>query len=105
VLVLNPHAAGVGLNIAAANHVVHYTLEWNPATEDQASARAYRRGQVRPVTIHRLFYLDTIEEAIDERLTRKRSLVEEAVPDDRDPNHTRDILRALRLSPLRRARS
>ena len=46
VLVLNPHAAGVGLNIVAANHVIHYTLEWNPAVIDQASARAYRRGRV-----------------------------------------------------------
>ncbi|MHB9005085.1 MAG: DEAD/DEAH box helicase, partial [Coriobacteriia bacterium] len=44
-LILNPKAAGVGLNITSANHVIHYNLEWNPATEDQASARAYRRGQ------------------------------------------------------------
>ncbi|HFD86043.1 MAG TPA: DEAD/DEAH box helicase, partial [Gammaproteobacteria bacterium] len=44
-LALNPKAAGTGLNITAANHVIHYNLEWNPATEDQASARAYRRGQ------------------------------------------------------------
>ena len=44
VLVLNPRAGGTGLNITAANHVIHYNLEWNPALEDQASARAYRRG-------------------------------------------------------------
>jgi SNF2 family DNA or RNA helicase len=70
VLVLNPKAAGVGLNITAANHVIHYNLEWNPAVEDQASARAHRRGQTRPVTVHRLFYTDTVEETINERMSR-----------------------------------
>ena len=45
VLVLNPQAGGTGLNIAAANHVLHYNPEWNPATQDQASARAHRRGR------------------------------------------------------------
>jgi SNF2 family DNA or RNA helicase len=56
VLVLNPNAAGTGLNITAANHIIHYTLEWNPAVEDQATARAYRRGQNKTVFVHRLFY-------------------------------------------------
>ena len=64
-LVLNPRAGGAGLNITAANHVIHYTLEWNPALEDQASARAYRRGQTRPVTVHRLFCGDTVEEVVE----------------------------------------
>ncbi len=72
-LALNPRAAGVGLNITAATHVVHYNLEWNPAVEDQASARAYRKGQDRPVTIHRLYYANTVEEAMNDRLTRKRA--------------------------------
>ena len=45
-----------GLNITAANHVIHYNLEWNPAVEDQATARAHRRGQTLPVTVHRLFH-------------------------------------------------
>ena len=47
-LVLHPATGGVGLNITAANHVIHYTLEWNPAKESQATARAYRRGQESP---------------------------------------------------------
>jgi SNF2 family DNA or RNA helicase len=78
-LVLSPAVAGVGLNIVAANHVIHYTLEWNPAKEDQATARAWRRGQQRPVTVHRLLYQGTIDEAINERLTYKRAVFEEAV--------------------------
>jgi SNF2 family DNA or RNA helicase len=99
-LVLNPRAAGTGLNITAANHVIHYNLEWNPAVEDQASARAHRRGQLRPVTVHRLFYVDTVEELIDLRLSRKRELAEAAVigTDGRDAD-ANDILKALQKSP------
>ena len=78
-LVLNPKAAGAGLNITAANHVIHYNPEWNPATEDQASARAYRLGQNKPVTVHRLIYADTVEDVMDIRLARKRSLAEQVV--------------------------
>lgn len=101
VLVLNPRAAGTGLNITAANHVIHYNLEWNPAVEDQASARAYRRGQTRPVTVHRLFYADTVEEVIDRRLTLKRSLAGRAVVgiDGADDNLA-DIAAALASSPV-----
>ena len=103
-LVLNPKAAGTGLNITAANHVIHYNLEWNPAVEDQASARVYRRGQTRPVTIHRLFYVNTVEEIIDDRLTRKRVLAAEAVvgTDGKDESTT-DILNALKQSPMPRS--
>ena len=74
ILVLNPKAAGAGLNITAANHVIHYNPEWNPATEDQASARAYRLGQEKPVSIHRFIYANTLEEVMDDRLTRKRDV-------------------------------
>lgn len=100
VLVLNPKAAGVGLNITAANHVIHYNLEWNPAVEDQASARAHRRGQTRPVTVHRFFYINTVEEVISERMDRKRELATTAIvgTDGRDQEMD-DILRALRISP------
>ena len=78
-LVLNPKAGGAGLNITAANHVIHYNPEWNPATEDQASARAYRLGQDKPVTIHRFIYADTVEDVMDMRLARKRNLAEQVV--------------------------
>ncbi|MBJ3775304.1 DEAD/DEAH box helicase [Acuticoccus mangrovi] len=52
VLILSPRAAGVGLNITAATHVIHLDRWWNPAVEDQCTARAYRIGQTRPVTVH-----------------------------------------------------
>ena len=100
-LVLNPRAGGAGLNITAANHVIHYTLEWNPALEDQASARAYRRGQTRPVTVHRLFCGDTVEEVVDDRLGRKRILSETAVVGVQgQAADYADILDALKRSPL-----
>jgi len=79
VLVINPKAGGVGLNITAANHVFHFSPDWNPAVLDQANARAYRRGQDRPVTIHNLFYSETIEERMIERVNLRRSLSETAL--------------------------
>ena len=100
VLALNPRAAGTGLNITAANHVIHYNLEWNPAIEDQASARAYRRGQDKPVTIHRLYYANTVEEVIDQRLERKRNLANTAVVGVTGKEEEyEDIIRALQLTP------
>jgi SNF2 family DNA or RNA helicase len=73
-LICNPIVAGAGLNITGANHVIHYNLEWNPAKEDQATARAYRTGQTMTTFVHRLYYLDTIDEVIDERIQQKRNL-------------------------------
>jgi SNF2 family DNA or RNA helicase len=100
-LILNPRAAGTGLNITAANHVIHYNLEWNPAVEDQATARAYRRGQVRPVTVHRLFHPGTVEEVIDQRTQRKRAVAAEAVIGTQGQQEdVADIMRALQLSPV-----
>lgn len=78
-LIMNSVVGGVGLNITAASHVIHYSLEWNPAKEDQATARAWRRGQQLPVTIHRLFYVGTIDEAIVERVAEKRKLFDQVV--------------------------
>lgn len=101
-LVLNPKAGGVGLNISEANHVIHYNLEWNPAVEDQATARAYRRGQTRPVTVHRLFHIDTIEEIMDQRMMRKRDMSDAAVIGVEGAGDIADILRAIELSPLRK---
>lgn len=102
-LVLNPKAGGAGLNITAANHVIHYNPEWNPALEDQASARAHRRGQTRPVTVHRLLVADTVEDVVDNRLTRKRSLSEAAVigVEGKDDDYG-DIVAALSRSPSQR---
>lgn len=103
-LVLNPKAGGAGLNITAANHVIHYNPEWNPALEDQASARAHRRGQELPVTVHRLLVADTVEDVVDERLTRKRALSNTAVIGivGKDDDYG-DIVAALNRSPTKRA--
>ncbi|USD38002.1 DEAD/DEAH box helicase [Ferrimonas sp. SCSIO 43195] len=99
VLVLNPKAAGAGLNITAATIVIHYTQSWNPALEMQASARAHRRGQDKPVTIYRLFYKGTVEETMVERSLWKRELGEEAIPiSTRDEQ---DFRKALLESPAK----
>ncbi|SAK99799.1 helicase SNF2 [Caballeronia calidae] len=78
VIILSPLAVGFGVNIQAANHVVHFTRTWNPAKEDQATARAYRIGQTRTVN---LYYPGVVSEAypsfdvrLDALLQRKRAL-------------------------------
>jgi SNF2 family DNA or RNA helicase len=96
-LVLNPKAAGAGLNITAATIVIHFTPVWNPALEAQASARAHRRGQTQPVTVYRLFYKDSVEQIMIERSLWKRELANESVPvSSRD---TTDLKRALEIMP------
>ena len=72
VLILSPEVAGVGLTITAANHVVHYGRWWNPAKENQATDRAYRIGQTKPVLVHYLILKGTTEadETFDEKLHR-----------------------------------
>ena len=99
-LFLNPKAAGAGLNITAANHVIHYNPEWNPALTDQASARAHRRKQKLPVTIHHLYYADSVEEVMLERAQFKRSLATEAVVGHDGEIDASIIVRALQISPL-----
>ncbi len=104
-LVLNPKAGGTGLNIVAANHVIHYNPEWNPALEDQASARAHRRGQELPVTVHRLLMADTVEDVVNDRLTRKRTLSSAAIVgiEGKDEDYG-DIVAALSRSPSKQER-
>lgn len=98
VLVLNPKAAGTGLNITAATIVIHYTQNWNPALEMQASARAHRRGQDQPVTVYRLFYQGTVEETMVDRSKWKRELGETAVPIS--TREKQDLNKALSIKPL-----
>lgn len=98
-LILNPKAAGAGLNITAATVVIHFTPVWNPALEAQASARAHRRGQTQPVTIYRLFYKDTVEEVMIDRSLWKSELANESVPvSSRDAT---DLRRALDITPVK----
>lgn len=81
VLVLSPVAVGFGVNIQAANHVVHYTRTWNPAKEDQATDRAYRIGQKKPVYVYYpVVCADdfvTFDVKLDQLLTYKRTLAED----------------------------
>ena len=69
-------AGGVGLNLTAADYVIHMDPWWNPAVEDQASDRAHRMGQQRPVTIYRMIAKDTIEEKIVALHNHKRDLAD-----------------------------
>jgi SNF2 family DNA or RNA helicase len=79
ILLVSLRAGGTGLNLTRATHVVHYDRWWNPAVEDQATDRAYRIGQDRTVTVHKLVTGGTLEERIAELLERKRALAESVV--------------------------
>ena len=79
VFVLSLKAGGTGLNLTAANHVVHVDRWWNPATEDQATDRAFRIGQRRDVQVHTLVCLGTLEERIDRLLADKGVLAARVV--------------------------
>ena len=74
---LSLKAGGSGLNLTAADYVIHLDPWWNPAVEDQASDRAHRIGQERPVTIYRLIMKNTIEQKILDLHQRKRNLASE----------------------------
>jgi superfamily II DNA or RNA helicase len=76
VLVLSLKAAGTGLNLTRAGHVVHFDRWWNPAVEEQATDRAYRIGQTQPVQVHRLVTEGTVEDRIAEMLEAKRALAD-----------------------------
>ncbi len=76
VFLLSLKAGGTGLNLTAADHVLHFDRWWNPAVEDQATDRAYRIGQTKPVQVHRFVTQGTIEEKVAELLTRKRSIAD-----------------------------
>ncbi|MBU8543779.1 MULTISPECIES: DEAD/DEAH box helicase [Roseomonadaceae] len=75
VFLIGLKAGGVGLNLTAADTVIHYDPWWNPAVEDQATDRAHRIGQDRPVFVHRLVTLGTIEDKMETLKARKRELV------------------------------
>ncbi|WEG16003.1 DEAD/DEAH box helicase [Alkalihalophilus pseudofirmus] len=77
--VLSLKAGGVGLNLTAANHVIHYDRWWNPAVENQATDRAFRIGQTKDVTVHKLMTSGTLEERIDKMLTQKQSLADQVL--------------------------
>lgn len=78
-LILSLKAAGTGLNLTAASHVIHYDLWWNPAVEAQATDRAYRIGQNKNVIVHRFITRGTFEERIDDMIQKKKALADMTV--------------------------
>ncbi|MFC4409007.1 DEAD/DEAH box helicase [Chungangia koreensis] len=86
VILLSPKAAGVGLTITSANHVIHYTRWWNPAVENQATDRAYRIGQQKEVFVYQIITQDprnfprgTVEEIMHEMLSVKSDLANNVI--------------------------
>jgi non-specific serine/threonine protein kinase len=79
VFVLSLKAGGTGLNLTAANHVIHFDRWWNPAVEDQATDRAFRIGQQKNVQVRKLMCVGTLEERIDTLITQKRDLADRIV--------------------------
>lgn len=77
IFILSLKAGGTGLNLTAANHVIHYDRWWNPAVENQATDRAYRIGQNRFVHVHKLICTGTLEEKIDKMIDQKQALNDE----------------------------
>ena len=102
-IIMSPLAAGVGLNITEANHVIHYSRWWNPAKEDQASDRVYRIGQNRPVHIYLPMAthpeFQTFDVILHELLKRKRQLSQGTLfPTEQAEVTPKDILE--RLQPI-----
>jgi SNF2 family DNA or RNA helicase len=98
ILVVSLRAGGRGLNLPAANHVFHFDRWWNPAVEQQATDRAHRLGQEKPVFVHSLITQGTLEERIDMLLESKRELVEKVMAGTSD-----DWLGDLDLGAIRAA--
>ncbi|MFC0863356.1 DEAD/DEAH box helicase [Sphaerimonospora cavernae] len=79
IFLLSLKAAGTGLNLTAANHVIHVDRWWNPAVENQATDRAFRIGQRRNVQVRKFICAGTLEERIDEMIERKLALAQSVV--------------------------
>ncbi|MEO3855819.1 DEAD/DEAH box helicase [Acrocarpospora sp. B8E8] len=102
IFLLSLKAAGVGLNLTAANHVIHVDRWWNPAVENQATDRAFRIGQTRNVQVRKFICVGTLEERVDEMIERKLALADSVVGGGEDwlADLSADQLRELfRLSP------
>ncbi|UCF95025.1 MAG: DEAD/DEAH box helicase, partial [Desulfobacterales bacterium] len=78
-MVLSLKAGGVGLNLTAANHVIHFDRWWNPAVENQATDRAFRIGQQKNVVVHKFITQGTVEERIDLMLEQKTHLAQDVI--------------------------
>ncbi len=100
-MVLSLKVGGVGLNLTAANHVIHFDRWWNPAVEAQATDRAFRIGQRRNVIVHPFVCRGTLEEKIDALLESKKALAAELLGQEEYPSITelsdRELLTLVRL--------
>jgi len=83
IIIMSPIAAGMGLNVTAANHVIHYARHWNPAKENQATDRAYRIGQPKDVFVYYPMAISchykSFDETLDDLLGRKSNLAESTI--------------------------
>ena len=99
--VLSLKAGGIGLNLTAASHVIHFDRWWNPAVENQATDRAFRIGQKRNVLVHKFVCRGTVEEKIDELILKKtglsRELLEESGESLLTEMGTQELLRLVSL--------
>ncbi|ASU84155.1 ATP-dependent helicase [Nocardiopsis gilva YIM 90087] len=102
VFLLSLKAAGTGLNLTAANQVVHIDRWWNPAVEDQATDRAFRIGQRRDVQVRKLVCVGTLEERVDEMIERKKALAQGVIATGEDwltELSTEQLREVIRLAP------
>ena len=84
VFLISLKAGGTGLNLTAANHVIHFDRWWNPAVENQATDRAFRIGQKKNVIVHKLISKGTVEEKIDELIKSKVELSQQVIGDGKE---------------------
>ncbi|MEH6908513.1 DEAD/DEAH box helicase [Neobacillus drentensis] len=105
VMILSPKAAGTGLTITAANHVIHYTRWWNPAVENQATDRVYRIGQEKPVTVYYPIVTDqqgllregTVEQIVHRILGEKLELATSVIVPSKKINIEDEVLKGLQV--------
>ncbi|MCK5812137.1 MAG: DEAD/DEAH box helicase [Clostridiales bacterium] len=87
-MVISIKAGGVGLNLTAANHVIHFDRWWNPAVENQATDRAFRIGQKKNVIVHKFITEGTIEEKIDLMIKDKTKLLNDVISENKEAKIT-----------------
>lgn len=98
-MILSPFVAGVGLTLTEANHVIHYGRWWNPAVENQATDRAYRIGQTKPVYVYSLIGVDstgaipkTLDQAVDELLRERQELARDFLMPSSEDQEAQQVL-------------
>lgn len=100
VIIMSPIAAGMGLNVIGANHVIHYSRHWNPAKEEQATDRASRIGQQKDVYVYYPMAvtdgISTFDETLDELLSKKTALASATLfPTERTEVRSDDLFKSL----------